>query len=180
MAGNRSAMTPSAKRGLKLFITKAGCDSCHKDQTFTDQKFHNTAVFQGATIIDQGRFEDVPKIIDNQFSGAGDFSDDIPAGQEKIAGLAQTDDLKGLFRTKSLRQIAETGPFFHDGSVATLEDVVRHYNKGGASEGYPGTKDGLMEPLNLSDGEIADIVAFLRSLTGKPVDPKYRADTSKR
>jgi cytochrome c peroxidase len=180
VAGDFSALTPSAKRGLKLFISKAGCASCHKDQTFTDQQFHNTAVYQGPMIIDQGRFEDVPRFIDNPFNGAGIFSDDKTAGEQKLEGIAQTDDLKGQFRTKSLRQIGETGPYFHDGSVANLRDVVVHYNKGGATEGYPGTKDGLMEPLNLTETEIDDIVAFLFSLTGDEVDPALRVDTAKR
>jgi hypothetical protein len=73
--------------------------------------------------------------------------------------------MRGQFRTKSLRHVAETGPYFHDGSAATLEDVIQHYNQGGTTEGYPGVKDDLIVPLNLSEGEIADLVEFLEFRT---------------
>jgi cytochrome c peroxidase len=172
VAGDFSALNLSAKRGLKLFIGKAGCDSCHSDQTFTDQKFHNTAVAQATLPLDEGRYEDLGRVLGNPFNGAGEFSDDKDAGRQKIEGLAQTDDLRGQFRTKSLRHVAETGPYFHDGSVTSLEAVIRHYNQGGATGNYPGAKDSLIVPLNLSETEIADLVAFLRSLTGEPVQPE--------
>jgi cytochrome c peroxidase len=173
--GDFSALTMSAKRGLKLFIGKAGCDSCHQGPTFTDQKFHNTGIAQPGN--DLGQFEDAPRLM-NLFNGAGPFSDNPEEGAKKLEGMEQVESMKGLFRTKSLRQVAETGPYFHDGSVATLEDVIRHYNKGGASVGYPGTKDELLVPLNLTEDEIADLVAFLKSLTGKPVPQELTRDTS--
>ncbi len=171
--GEFDALSTSAKRGLKLFIGKAGCDSCHNGQTFSDQEFHNTALRQASP--DQGRFEDVLR-LDNPFNGAGEFSDDMMAGAQKLAGIAQTEDMRGQFRSKSLRHVAETGPYFHDGSAATLEDVIRHYNQGGATEGYPGVKDELIVPLNLSEGESADLVEFLKSLTGKPVPEELTID----
>jgi cytochrome c peroxidase len=171
--GEFDALSASAKRGLKLFIGKAGCDSCHNGQTFSDQDFHNTAVKQLSP--DEGRFEDVLR-LNNPFNGVGEFSDDTVAGAQKLAGIAQTDDMRGQFRTKSLRHVAETGPYFHDGSAATLEDVIQHYNQGGTTEGYPGVKDDLIVPLNLSEGEIADLVEFLKSLTGKPVAEELTID----
>ncbi len=179
VAGDHDALTPSAKRGLELFIGKAGCDSCHKDQTFTDQQFHNTGVTQGTT-ADLGRFDDLPR-VDNPFNGAGKFSDDQLAGQSKIDAYpsAPTDDMKGQFRTKSLRHIAETGPYFHNGSAETLFDVVAFYNGGGAPAGsFPGEKDELLEPLNLTEAEIADLVEFLRSLTGRAVPEDLTMDTA--
>ncbi len=175
IAGDFNALTPSAKRGLKLFIGRAGCDSCHNGHTFSDQQFHNTAVRQMQMPFDQGRFDDVLRLI-NPFNGAGEFSDDKITGAEKLAGTTQTEEMRGQFRTKSLRHVAETGPYFHDGSAATLEDVIRHYNQGGASESYPGVKDELLVPLNLSEGEVADLVEFLKSLTGKPVPEELRID----
>jgi cytochrome c peroxidase len=176
VAGNHSALTMSTKRGLRLFIGKAGCDKCHSNQTFSDQEFHNTAVPQTAP-YDLGRFDDVGR-LQNPFNGAGMFSDDKEAGLEKIDGVVQTDDMRGQFRTKSLRQVAETGPYFHNGSATTLEDVIRHYNKGGATESYPGNKDMAMVPLNLTESEIQDLVAFLKSLTGQPVPEELTIDTS--
>ena len=180
VARDFGALSMSAKRGLKLFIGKAGCDSCHETQTFSDQQFHNTGVAQATTSsYDNGRYDDVPRFTNNIFNGAGPFSDDQKAGQEKIDGITQTAAQQGLFRTKSLRQVAETGPYFHNGSVVTLEEVVRRYNEGGAPEGaYPGTKDAMLVPLNLTEAEILDIVAFLQTLTGEPVPEALTVDTS--
>jgi len=170
------ALTTSAKRGLKLFVGKAGCGSCHETETFTDQRFHNTAVPQ-AMPYDQGRYDDVVRLM-NDFNGSGKYSDDRAAGAMKLEGILQTMDLRGEFRTKSLRQVAETGPYFHNGSMNTLEDVIRHYNKGGVDEGFPGAKDPLLVPLNLTEGEILDIVEFLKSLTGEPVAEELTRDIS--
>jgi len=126
---------------------------------------------------DLGRYEDVLR-LQNPFNGAGDFSDDVAAGLEKLDGVVQTDAMIGQFRTKSLRQVAETGPYFHNGVATTLEEVIRHYNKGGATDGFPGMKDTAMKPLNLTEAEIQDLVAFLRSLTGEPVAEELTRDTS--
>ena len=179
VAGDFSALHPSAKRGLKLFIGKAGCDACHSHQTFTDQDFHNTAVMQTVLPLDEGRYDDVSR-LDNPFNGAGVYSDDRDAGLAKLDGITRTDDMRGQFRTKSLRHVAETGPYFHDGSVDTLVEVVRHYNRGGAMNSYPGVKDALLVPLNLTDAEVFDIVSFLRTLTGQPVPAELTVDTSAR
>jgi cytochrome c peroxidase len=179
VAGDYAALTGSAKRGLKLFIGKAACDSCHQDRTFTDNDFHNTGVVQEAAPYDEGRFADVLRIIPSEtFSGAGIYSDDREAGARKISGIAQLESMKGQFRTKSLRHVAQTAPYFHDGSVPTLEAVVRFYNAGGGTTGFPGTKDPLMVPLNLSEQEIADLVAFLESLTGTPVPEHLQINTA--
>lgn len=176
VAGNYDAISESAKRGLGLFIGKAACHSCHKGSTFSDQDFHNTGVMQTRPedMLDQGRFTDLPRATINTFTGAGEFSDDREAGEAKLAGLVPTEEMRGLFRTKSLRHLTETAPYMHDGEMATLEDVVRFYNQGGGTTGFPGVKDPLMVPLNLSTDEISDLVAFLETLTGDPVPDKWR------
>jgi cytochrome c peroxidase len=176
IAGNLDAITASAKRGLGLFIGKAGCAACHAGPFFSDQEFHNTAVWQKRP-FDNGRYDDILK-FDSPFSGAGAFSDDVAAGMAKLAGLVQTEEMRGQFRTKSLRHVAQTGPYFHDGSVDSLIEVVRHYNRGGALYNYPGVKDARIVPLDLTDAEIYDIAAFLRTLTGKPVPAELTLDTS--
>src|SRR5262249_43559141 len=86
----------------------------------------------------------------------------------KMATLAQTEDLKGAFRTGMLRQIEMTGPYMHTGSLETLEDVVQFYNWGGGAAGFAGTKSANMVPLLLTDDERLDLVAFLHALTGDP------------
>jgi cytochrome c peroxidase len=96
-----------------------------------------------------------------------------PAG-DAYAGYVDRlplDDLVGEWRTPSLRNVALTAPYMHDGALATLEDVVWHYNNGGGAEsgeriGVPAAE---LKPLALTDDEVADLVAFLETLTGPPL-----------
>jgi cytochrome c peroxidase len=183
VAGDYGALTTSAKRGLKLFIGKAGCESCHEKQTFTDQEFHNTGVPQMEAVLtmkdfDNGRYLDVDR-LPNTWNGAGAYSDDPDAGREKLARVQKDELMIGKFRTKSLRHVAETGPYFHNGIAATLADVVRFYNDGGGLPGtYPGSKAPQLMPLNLTEAEIEDIVEFLRSLTGAPIPEELTMNTA--
>ena len=127
---------------------------------------------------DNGRFDDLSRTLTNAFNGASKFSDDQTAGTAKLAGLQVTDDLKGQFRTGALRHIDRTSPYMHTGSLMTLEDVVQFYNWGGGTADFAGTKSAAMAPLLLSDEEQADIVAFLRSLTGDPPPVDLGKDTA--
>jgi cytochrome c peroxidase len=179
--GQYDALSPAAKRGLRLFIGKAACVDCHSGPIFSDQKFHNTGVPQsGINLprVDNGRFDDLSKTLTNAFNGASKYSDDRTAGTAKLQGLQVTDDLKGLFRTGALRHVNNTGPYMHTGSLMTLEDVVQFYNWGGGTADFSGTKSANMAPLLLTAEEGGDIVAFLRSLTGDPPPSDLGKDTA--
>ena len=181
IGGEYTALSPAAKRGLRLFIGKAACVDCHSGPTLSDNKFHNTGVPQlgvNLPLVDNGRFDDLSATLTNAFNGMGKFSDDPNRGAAKLAGMTVTDNLKGLFRTGMLRQIANTGPYMHTGSLLTLEDVVRFYNWGGGNANFSGVKSAAMVPLLLTDEEVADIVAFLRTLTGEPPPAGLGKDTS--
>jgi cytochrome c peroxidase len=172
--------SPAARRGLELFIGKAACNGCHTGTVFSDHQFHNDGVAQAveehAPAVDEGRYEDVPALLRNQFNSAGRFSADPEAGAAKLANLnAEDESTKGQFRTKSLLNVAETAPYFHNGSASTLQDVLRHYNRGGGEAGsYSGKLDPKIRPLRLSEAEMSDIIAFLHSLTGEPVAQRWR------
>jgi cytochrome c peroxidase len=174
--------SPAARRGLELFIGKAACNECHRGPVLSDNRFHNDAVPQAVgehtPAVDEGRFEDVPALLRSQFNAAGGYSADPEAGAAKLATANPDDETtKGQFRTKSLLNVAETGPYFHNGSVDTLEEAVRHYNQGGGEPGsYSGVVDPKIRPLRLSDAEVNDLVAFLQSLTGEPVPREWRDD----
>jgi cytochrome c peroxidase len=164
-----------------LFIGKAACVDCHSGPAFTDNKFHNTGVPQiGVNLprVDNGRFDDLARTLTNAFNGASKYSDNQPMGTEKLAGLMVTDDLKGLFRTGMLRQIDATGPYMHTGSLSTLEDVVQFYNWGGGTADFSGVKSNAMVPLLLTNEEQADLVAFLRTLTGEQPPAALGKDTA--
>lgn len=179
--GDTTALSSAAKRGLRLFIGKAACVDCHSGPTFSDQKFHNTGVPQiGINLprVDNGRFDDLARTLTNAFNGASKYSDDPAAGMAKLAGMQVTDDLKGQFRTGMLRQIDATGPYMHTGGLNSLEDVVQFYNLGGGTADFAGTKSAAMAPLLLTDDEQADLVAFLKSLTGEQPPPGLGKDTA--
>jgi cytochrome c peroxidase len=93
--------------------------------------------------------------------------------REAYSKRTLTEDLKGAWRTPSLRNVALTAPYMHDGMYATLEDVVWHYNTGGraATGERVGTPAVQLKPIGLSAAEVADLVAFLGTLTGAPLDP---------
>jgi cytochrome c peroxidase len=180
--GDTSALSLAAKRGLKLFIGKAACDSCHSGTTLSDEKFHNTAVPQTGVHtlkgpgFDVGRFGAIGVYLSSDFNSHGGYND--APSIDRTVGVVATESLKGAFRTKSLRSVAMTAPYMHTGEVATLKDVVRFYNQGGGTSDYAGTRDPLIQPLNLTESEMDDLVAFLESLTGDPVPAELLVDTS--
>ena len=87
--------------------------------------------------------------------------------------------MRGQFRTKLLRNMAETGPYMHTGGFDTPRDVVELYDMGGEETGFVGTKDSKQVELNLTEDEKSDLVAFLQTLTGDPIPSELREDTSR-
>jgi cytochrome c peroxidase len=180
VAGDRSALSSSEIHGLKLFLAK-GCVTCHSGPAFTDNQFHALAVAQTGNHVpasDLGRYQDVPALLASPFNTNGAFSDSTTTG--KIDGLAQVVSQQGQFRTRGLRNVAQSGAFMHDGSLATLADVIAFYDAGGGDVGTTGiVKDPLLQPLGLSAQDRADLAAFLATLTGDGVPASLLADTSK-
>jgi len=178
VAGDHGAISLSAQRGLKIFL--ASCVSCHSGPNFADDDFHTLGVPQTGPRVpatDNGRFQDVPPLLTSAFNTNGTFSDDTTTG--KLTGLAQNAAQTGQFRTKSLRNLSLSGPFMHSGQFATLEEVVAFYVAGGGTPPANGTKDPKLAPLSLSAQDQADLVAFLRTLSGEPVPAELLTDMSK-
>ncbi len=175
VAGESAAIDASAERGAWLFIGKAGCVSCHSGPHLSDGGFHDLGVPQtGANVpaTDDGRFKDVPALLGSPFNRNGAYSDKKDTGLLDGLTNPMPDSAKGAFRTPSLRGVDLTAPYMHSGQLATLEAVVDFYDAGGGV-----TADDL-EPLNLTSGEKADLVAFMKTLTGKPVPAALRLDTA--
>jgi len=157
----------AAQRGLKIFVGKGGCTSCHSGPNFTGGEFFATGLSHHTLKgkADPGRFEGVRKVLASRFNLLGPYSDD--ATRETAAHTRQLVVDKraaGEFKVPSLRNLVLTGPYGRDGSVDTLADVVRHY-----SEIDPlrlRARDGTRgEPLRLSAAEQRDLVVFLESLS---------------
>jgi cytochrome c peroxidase len=165
LAGEESAMTPGAVRGAKLFIGKAACNDCHTGPMFTDHKFHNIGCPQegpNVPTIDLGRPMGIMITKNDTFNRASMYSDQ--RDDSHLVDLAPTEADVGAFRTPTLRNVAKTFPYMHNGVYTNLWDVVEHYNFGGGTGSYSGKKVAALVPLLLSDRELDDIVEFLRSL----------------
>lgn len=177
--GDRGAIGEGARRGLRLFVGKAGCVACHSGSHFSDNDYHvNGLAPEGPHIIPEetGREAAIALVLASPFNSSSQYSDD--RSTDRLEGLAPTEDMRGKWRTKGLRQAAETAPYMHTGQLATLREVVEFYNDGGHEAGVVGVKSDKIRPLNLTAQEIDDLVAFLESLTGEPVPEALREDTS--
>ncbi len=162
--GNPHALSESEKRGLALFEGKARCSQCHSGPNFTDEKYHNIGVGWDATLVDLGRYK-------------------VTHNEQEI----------GAFKTPTLREIAGTAPYMHNGAFAMLEETVAFYNMGGIANPfldvemrrpkftleqtleYYDKRNGSGKPspdtelakLELTKQEQADLVAFLKTLSGQ-------------
>lgn len=161
-----AAYPAPAKRGLKLFIGKGRCDLCHFGANFTNGEFHDIGLphFPEPGRVDKGRYGGIQLLRKSKFNLLGPYNDDAlraTAGFTRHVRL--TTKNWGEFRVPSLREVARTAPYMHDGSKATLKDVVDHYSEIPEDRLH---QDGekLLKPLNLTDREKADLVAFLRTL----------------
>ncbi len=167
MAGESGAIDESAKRGWKIFNGDGRCIVCHRwspeRPLFTDGRFHNAGVSASAALVHNAtamrpRSDDSTQLdklaTDSGMSDLGRY-----LVTHKPADI-------GAFRTPDLRNLLVTQPYFHDGSAATLWDVVAHFNKGGVRNPY---LDSAIVPLDLSKADQDDLVAFLATLTS----PEY-------
>jgi len=153
VAGDGKALPDAAQRGRELFEGRAGCAACHvttgKRAPFTDYAFHNTGI-TWRSIDATGTMTPVERVA------VADREADL--GVADVTGRAK---LRRAFKTPTLRDVARRGPFMHDGSLATLDAVVRHYEKGTTDP----QADPRMPKFTLTNAERADLVAFLRSLS---------------
>jgi len=164
-------------KGLRHFIGKAQCVTCHNGPLFTDQQFHNTGVPpRDAASPDRGRAAATAKVRGDEFNCLGPFSDARPAQCQELRFMMIEDPaLEGAFKTPGLRGVADRPPYMHAGQIATLEQVVRHYVEAPhAKVGHTElthmhtskTKSTHVEraPIELTNAEAADLVSFLGTL----------------
>lgn len=139
--GDDEALSAAAKRGLDVFFNKAHCSACHTGGNFADGGFHNIGIGMDKEKFDPGREEITKRLGD-----------------------------RGSFKTPTLREIARTAPYMHDGSLATLGDVIDYYDRGGIQNPQ---LDEEMRPLSLSDQEKADVVTFLTEALSSDAYPDF-------
>jgi cytochrome c peroxidase len=178
-ARGQDALSAQEVRGLRLFVGKGQCATCHTGPMLTDQAFHNTGVPPSDPASpDRGRADGTAALLADEFNCLGRYSDAKPEQCGELNFLS-TDDpgMRAAFRTPGLRNVAARPPYMHAGQFATLEDVVRHYAAAppavvGRSElARPGDARAPRRPIELAPQDIADLAAFLGALTGPVVQP---------
>lgn len=149
--------------GLKLFIGKANCVTCHSGPRFTDNSFHNTGVPPVAGLPpDRGRADAVAQVLADPFNCFGAFRDgDAGACGELRFMVKDTPQLIRAYKTPSLRGAATRPPYMHAGQFSSLDEVVAHYAR--AAPSVEGASE--LHPLDLSDRERSALVAFLKTLS---------------
>lgn len=157
-------LSESAQRGLKLFIGRADCKLCHSGPLLSDGEFHDVGIALGSNMrVDPGRHHGVLKLLRSPFTRMGRYAD-AATPSAPVAFLEQRGHQLGQFKTPSLRNVALTAPYMHDGRFETLTEVIRFYStrEGARPLGHPTT---LLQPLGLTEQDVEDLVAFLESLT---------------
>jgi cytochrome c peroxidase len=156
-----------AQRGLKIFIGKGGCTSCHSGPNFTNGEFFNTGLSRFAPLgkPDPGRHAGIRQLLGSRFNLLGPYNDDATgASAARTRRVSLEKENFGEFKVPSLRNLILTAPYGRDGRVDTLAEVVRHYAdldpvRLHAKDGRPA------KPLDLTPSEQTDLVVFLESLS---------------
>lgn len=161
------AYPKAAQRGLKLFVGRGQCSVCHFGPLFTNNEFSDIGIsyFLKPNGVDKGRYQGIKDLKKSPFNSGGHYSDDKSGMQAFMTNRVKLRHRNwGEFRVPSLRSVANTAPYMHNGSIETLSDVVNHYSNLNEERLHT---DGvaILQSLNLSSSEREDLVAFLRTLS---------------
>jgi cytochrome c peroxidase len=164
------SLSPDEQAGLRLFIGKANCVNCHNGARLTDDHFHNTGVPISSLVaaIDSGRTVGVRQVVKEEFNCLGKYSDATPEQCSELRfAVTEGAELVRAFKTPSLRNVAEREPFMHAGQLASLANVISHYDR--APKAPFGQSE--LKRLRLSEKERGQLEAFLRTLSAPAVVP---------
>lgn len=157
-----------ARRGLSLFFGRGQCSVCHFGANFSNGEFHDIGIpyLVEPGRVDPGRYGGIARVVQDRFNRLGRFSDDAGASADHIRHVVRNHTHYGQFKVPSLRNVALTAPYMHDGRLKTLHEVVRHYSDLPEDRLH---QDGeaLLKPLRLSPDEVDALVAFLQTLTSR-------------
>ncbi len=162
--GMREAYSTDEAAGLELFINEASCVNCHNGALFTNNEFHGTNVFG---TVDQGRLIGASLVVEDEFNCFSQWSDADSAECVDLRFiLTDSPELDAAFKTPTLRNVAEMAPYTHNGAFRDLAGILEHYNRGGLGSGIGIVGHNDLLPLNLSDEQLGQLEAFLRTLSG--------------
>ena len=166
-AAGVAAYPEDAQRGLRIFVGRGSCNACHAGPAFTNGEFHDTGIafFIEPGRVDHGRHAGIQKLRANRFNLLGPYNDDPGRSTATGARHVRLEHRNfGEFRTPSLRNLALTAPYLHNGRLATLRDVVNHYSTL-SPDRLHADGEAILRALNLSARETDDLVAFLETLS---------------
>lgn len=158
--------------GLDMFMRKGKCFSCHKGPAFSDDLFHNIGL-EDRTDERNGQRDGTPQLLGSAFRADGEYSDDRSTFVTRLTNLqtdldTDPDVMIGAFKTPTLRNVELTAPYMHTGHLATLDDVLDFYARGGDANGsFAGTRTSTISSFDMSSAERAALLALLKSLTGE-------------
>ena len=166
-AAQAASYPVAAQRGLKIFVGKGNCNQCHVGPAFSNGEFHDAGIshFIRRGEVDAGRHGGIQRLKSSKFNLLGRYNDD-PSGSAAIKTKHVALDHRnfGEFKVPALRNVAQTAPYMHSGRLGTLTEVVRHYSDLNIDRLHA-DGEAILKPLKLSEQEVADLVAFLESLT---------------
>ncbi len=165
LATARSIYTSDEAAGLRIFIGRGDCTNCHNGPLFTNNDFHNTGVPTVSSLPeDTGRAKGIQQVVADEFNCLSPYSDagKTDCGELRFIRVDDGHDLTRQFKPPSLRDVAERAPYMDAGQFKTLDEVLNHYSR--APEAPAGHNE--LEPLNLSDTEKQQLIAFLKTLSG--------------
>ncbi|MCG8412814.1 MAG: hypothetical protein MI746_01230 [Pseudomonadales bacterium] len=156
------ALSDEEIAGLRLFIGKGQCVSCHNGPLFTNHDFHNTGVLSlSGNLPPMGRYDGIRLAREDEFNCLGDYSDAEAADCVELRFARDTNELVGAHKTPTLRNVSETAPYMHGGQLKTLQEVMQHYNEAPVSM----LSHNEAKPLGLRPVELRQLEAFMHSLT---------------
>ncbi|MNX79996.1 Cytochrome c551 peroxidase precursor [compost metagenome] len=161
----REALTVDEVQGLRLFVGKAQCITCHSGPLFTNNEFHNTGVPARSELsADTGRAQGALQVLADEFNARSPFSDTRQSADQAHLRFLKTGDHQNLraFKPPSLRNVAQSAPYMHAGQFADLQQVIAHYDQ--APQAPQGHSE--LTPLHLSAKERDQLERFLRALDG--------------
>jgi cytochrome c peroxidase len=173
--GDEEALSASEQRGAQIFVSRGKCASCHSGPSLSDGEFHNVGLSPAPVAVafidhdDRGAAEGLAAALADPLSTNGAYSD----GDRDALPDAVTEQHEGAFRTPTLRCMSQRPSFMHTGQIRTASQVVAFFNRGGDPPGnYPGINE--LMPLELSERDRGDLVAFMAALEGEGPDAALR------
>jgi cytochrome c peroxidase len=170
----------AAQRGLRIFVGRGNCSFCHFGPAFTNGEFADVGIpyFVAPGRVDPGRHGGIQQLLADRFNLLGSHSDDASgAAASKTRHVALQHRNYGEFKVPGLRNVGRTAPYMHNGRLATLRDVVRHYSELD-EERLHADGERILRPLKLTGQETEDLVAFLESLSDRsPAAPRPERPT---